>query len=251
MENSYVIQAPKLGNQFLEDTALLDYLDYFIPNDIINEAREDLTQLGEKVITEALDYAKDAERNVPQLEQFDAFGERIDRLHTTQGWKNLKVFSAKQGIVAFGYENKYGEYTRILQFIRLYLFGPSSGLYNCPLAMTDGAAFLIKNILRERGDKLDSEVKSSLENAFSRLTSRDPNKFWTSGQWMTEIRGGSDVSGASATFAVRENGPRFQLFGDKWFSSATDADMAITLGRVTNDPNIVSFKVKNCDNLEI
>ena len=29
--------------------------------------------------------------------------------------------------------------------------------------------------------------------AYSRLISRDPNKFWTSGQWMTERRGGSDV----------------------------------------------------------
>lgn len=31
------------------------------------------------------------------------------------------------------------------------------------------------------------------ERAFSRLTSRDSNKFWTAGQWMTERRGGSDV----------------------------------------------------------
>ena len=25
------------------------------------------------------------------------------------------------------------------------------------------------------------------------MTSRDPEKFWTSGQWMTERKGGSDV----------------------------------------------------------
>ena len=31
------------------------------------------------------------------------------------------------------------------------------------------------------------------KEAFERLTSRDPAKFWTSGQWMTEKRGGSDV----------------------------------------------------------
>ena len=30
-------------------------------------------------------------------------------------------------------------------------------------------------------------------DAFANLTSRDPEKFWTSGQWMTERRGGSDV----------------------------------------------------------
>lgn len=32
-----------------------------------------------------------------------------------------------------------------------------------------------------------------VEEAFGRLTSRDPDRFWTSGQWMTERRGGSDV----------------------------------------------------------
>lgn len=49
-------------------------------------------------------------------------------------------------------------------------------------------------------------IPGSLKNAFDRLTSRDPKKFWTSGQWMTERRGGSDVgmcSGVGADVAVR------------------------------------------------
>ena len=29
--------------------------------------------------------------------------------------------------------------------------------------------------------------------AFQKLTSNSPQKFWTSGQWMTEKKGGSDV----------------------------------------------------------
>ena len=31
------------------------------------------------------------------------------------------------------------------------------------------------------------------KRAFCHLTARDPGSFWTSGQWMTEKRGGSDV----------------------------------------------------------
>ena len=31
---------------------------------------------------------------------------------------------------------------------------------------------------------------------------RDPDLFWTSGQWMTEMRGGSDVGQATDTIAV-------------------------------------------------
>jgi len=32
-----------------------------------------------------------------------------------------------------------------------------------------------------------------LDEAFKHLTSRHPDEFWTSGQWMTERKGGSDV----------------------------------------------------------
>jgi hypothetical protein len=36
--------------------------------------------------------------------------------------------------------------SRVYQAIKLYLFAPSSGLYSCPLAMTDGAAKTIQVI---------------------------------------------------------------------------------------------------------
>lgn len=49
--------------------------------------------------------------------------------------------------------------------------------------------FLYK-ILNDMQVSGDNFIK---ERAFSRLTSRDSNKFWTAGQWMTERRGGSDV----------------------------------------------------------
>ena len=52
-----------------------------------------------------------------------------------------------------------------------------------------------------------------------RLTSRDPERFWTSGQWMTEATGGSDV-GLSETIA-RQDGGSWRLYGRKWFTSAT------------------------------
>ncbi len=34
--------------------------------------------------------------------------------------------------------------SRVYQVAKLFLFSPSSGLYSCPLAMTDGAAKLIE-----------------------------------------------------------------------------------------------------------
>ena len=36
-------------------------------------------------------------------------------------------------------------------------------------------------------------VSWPVDEAYCRLTTRQPERFWTSGQWMTERQGGSDV----------------------------------------------------------
>jgi acyl-CoA dehydrogenase len=66
------------------------------------------------------------------------------------------------------------------------------------------------------------------------LTSRDPATFWTSGQWMTESTGGSDV-GLSETVARQEDGV-WRLYGRKWFTSATTSPMTLTLARPEGNP---------------
>ena len=71
------------------------------------------------------------------------------------------------------------------------MFSPISGMFSCPLAMTDGAAFTIRSL------KNSEFYPEDLKNAYDHLTSNDPEQFWTSGQWMTEKKGGSDVSGAT------------------------------------------------------
>jgi len=58
----------------------------------------------------------------------------------------MKRVSAEEGIVALGYDAGLGEWARLTQFAKMYLYTPSSGLYSCPLAMTDGAAKTIQVI---------------------------------------------------------------------------------------------------------
>merc|ERR1719189_1190000 len=118
------------------------------------------------------------------------------------------------------------------------LYAPASGLYSCPLAMTDGAASTLVS-----SDQTLPEVKKAL----SRLTSRDPKVFWTSGQWMTEKRGGSDVGGATDTIAIQEHGNFYKLYGYKWFSSATDSDMSLTLARLEGGARLGMFYLKTRD----
>ena len=51
---------------------------------------------------------------------------------------------------------------------------------------------------------------------------------------MTEKDGGSDVSNATRTQAM-VSGEQVKVYGYKWFSSATDADMTLTLARFPKD----------------
>ncbi len=107
----------------------------------------------------------------------------------------------------------------------VYLFTPSTDVYSCPLAMTDGAA-----------RTLSVSANAALrERALPRLTSRDPRQFWTSGQWMTESTGGSDV-GLSETVARQDEQGGWQLYGRKWFTSAATSQMALTLARPEGNP---------------
>src|SRR5690242_7227402 len=86
--------------------------------------------------------------------------------------------------------------------------------------MTDGAARILS---------LCGNAELS-QRALPHLTSRDPRQFWTSGQWMTESTGGSDV-GLSRTVARRDASGVWRLHGKKWFTSAASSQMALTLAR--------------------
>ena len=62
------------------------------------------------------------------------------RWSVTRLWREAERLAVKHGLVATGYERSLGAHARVAQFAKVYLFHPSSDVYTCPLAMTDGAA---------------------------------------------------------------------------------------------------------------
>ena len=165
---------------------------------------------------------QEMETQQPYLQQFDSWGERVDLLHTCPAWRAQHVVAAEEGLIARGYERDQGARNRIIQFAKLMLYTPSSGLYNCPLAMTDGATRLCALLLdpsiklNSVSSPLDSQTRAMLSNAYDHLTSRDGKKFWTSGQWMTERGGGSDVGDGTRTIARLQKDGTYKLYGFKW-----------------------------------
>ncbi|PIS11022.1 MAG: acyl-CoA dehydrogenase [Bdellovibrio sp. CG10_big_fil_rev_8_21_14_0_10_47_8] len=212
--------APTLKNTFESDPLLKKYLQKKLSKDIYQTVSPELKKLGDLAVGEMLTWAWDAEKNPPRHIPYDPWGRRIDEIQCADGWKQMESTAARFGIVAAGYERTYGEFSRIFQMSLLYLYHPSSAFGSCPLAMTDGATRAIELYG-------NAELKS---RAFQHLTSRDPQQFWTSGQWMTEKTGGSDVSG-TLTKAVFD-GHQYRLYGTKWFTSATTSPMAMTLARI-------------------
>ncbi|HEX6928561.1 MAG TPA: acyl-CoA dehydrogenase family protein [Gammaproteobacteria bacterium] len=213
-------QGPELDNTWHSDTFLQAALQRLLPRQVFEAIAPGLENLGARAAGEMLRHAADAERHPPEHIPWDPWGRRIDDIRVADGWTQLHRIAAEEGIVATAYERKQEEHSRVHQFARLYLYHPSSAICSCPLAMTDGAA----RVIELHGD---DALRGS---AFRRLTSRDPAIFWTSGQWMTERAGGSDVS-RTATVARMQDG-RYRLFGTKWFTSATTSQMALTLARI-------------------
>lgn len=220
---------------------------------------------------ETLRLAVDAETNQPKLHSQTTFGtvNRTSALQTGEGWRGLKKIQTRNGLPALGYTTLPEEIKtmptsdlahpstgastvaynrRIYQFAINHLWSPSSATVNCPAAMSDGAAILLGRHLRD-ADVDQPGRQQVLTEAYTRLLSFDPTEAWTSGQWMTERSGGSDVSGTETVAtrlpemehsAVYEDGHGMPLGpwsidGFKWFSSATDSDMAVLLARTDKD----------------
>ncbi|TFK79142.1 hypothetical protein K466DRAFT_570415 [Polyporus arcularius HHB13444] len=71
------------------------------------------------------------------LTQYNVFGQRVDRLHTSEGWRELKDFAVREGYTAIAYERKCEEHSRTSPLARtmvmtgdchviMYAMGPTA-----------------------------------------------------------------------------------------------------------------------------
>lgn len=218
---------PALGNQYEDDRVLRSYLSRVLPKEVLRDVEGSLIEMGRLAGGELYEFQLADRLNEPTLTQWDAWGNRIDRIELTPLWREAERIAAEHGVVATAYEQKHGSLSRVHQCALAYLFTPSTDIYSCPLAMTDGAARTL----------LSSGNQALIDRAVPHLITRDRNEFWTAGQWMTELTGGSDV-GLSETVAKEDpdHAGSFRLYGRKWFTSAISSQMALTLARPEGNP---------------
>src|SRR6266496_2075426 len=186
-------QPPTLGNQYEGDRVLRSYLARTLPAEVRREIDPSLIEMGHLAGSDLYDMQLADRLNEPKLTQWDAWGNRVDEIEVTPLWRAAERIAVEHGVVATAYEQKHGSLSRVHQCALAYLFTPSTDIYSCPLAMTDGAARTL----------LTSGNQALIDRAVPHLISRGREEFWTAGQWMTELTGGSDV-GLSETIAKHQ-----------------------------------------------
>lgn len=214
---TFLQDAPASSNRFRTDRVLRHALERQLPAEVFAEVSPTLDEVGERARTTWPALAEQAEQNPPRHVRFDAWGKPVDRIEVDPAWLTLVAEGRRAGVASIPYEGRFGAHARTVQFATIELYGPVSATGDCPLSMTDAAVRVLMN---------EDPVLASVY--VPRLIAREGG--WTSGQWMTEKEGGSDV-GRTATIARTHGDGTWTLHGTKWFTSATTADIALALAR--------------------
>jgi acyl-CoA dehydrogenase len=220
----FVQAVPPPGDPYAGDPFLRSWLDRVLGPAGHAAAKDRLAALAADVVGTLRAAHADAEAHPPTLVRYDAWGARVDRVETSRGWQEQRAAAARHAVVALPYQPDaraaWGAAARVVQHALLHLYGPESATFSCPVAMADGAAALLGR----------PEVDPAVRDAWlPRLVSTDPDVAVTSGQWMTESQGGSDLSRSSTVASLVDGG--WRLTGEKWFCSAADSAMAVALAR--------------------
>lgn len=198
--------------------------------DDLERARPELDALGAIAGGELDALAAEADRNPPVLRAFDAAGRRVDEIVFHPAYREMERLAfCRFGLAAMSHrEGVLGWPTRVPHVVKYalsYLFAQAEFGILCPVSVTDSTS----RMLRWFGS---AEQQARW---LPGLTATEPSALRQGTQWMTERTGGSDV-GASTTVARRDPDGTWRLYGDKWFCSNANADVAVTLARPEGAP---------------
>lgn len=212
-------------NFYLADPNLELVCSTVMAPDDLERARPHLVELGAVAGGELDALAAEADRNPPALRAWDAAGRRVDEVVRHPAYTAMERLAfSRFGLAAMSHRPGVlgwpGRVPHVVKYALSYLFAQSEFGLLCPVSLTDSTA----RMLRHYGSE-------ALQAAYlPRLTATDFDALWQGTQWMTERTGGSDV-GASTTVARRGTDGTWRLWGDKWFCSNANADVALTLAR--------------------
>ena len=89
---------PTLNNQYEDDRVLWSYLRRVLPAEILSEIQASLSEMGQLAGGELYQLQLADRLNEPKLTQWDAWGNRIDRIELTPLWRVAERLAAEHGV---------------------------------------------------------------------------------------------------------------------------------------------------------
>jgi Adaptive response protein AidB N-terminal domain len=110
---------PSLKNPFTQDHLLHRILRRHLGDPLFKTLAPDFESLADEVISpQILAYCDDAHHNLPEVIHWDGWGIRKDELRTTEGWRKLKEFWARSGLMDDFYTRPHGAKSRVVGFTK-------------------------------------------------------------------------------------------------------------------------------------
>ncbi len=214
---------------FAVDQGLRDLLTIYLPEQIREPLTPHFQRLGRLAGGRLDELARTADRHPPVLHPRDRFGRDQDWIEYHPAYREMEqiafadfqfhAMSHRGGVLGMD-----RPLPPVAKYAFQYLFVQAEFGLMCPISVTDTSIHLIRTF-----------GSNALQDyLLPRMLAADLSTLWKGTQFMTEKAGGSDV-GAAETIARNEAGV-WRLYGEKWFCSHTDADVALILARPENAP---------------
>lgn len=222
-------------NFFTSDPDLASLLKLHLGEALYRRMEAELVSLGQRASDELDAWALTADKNPPQLQHRTRRGEALQSIDKHPDYVALeRVAYAELGLASLS----HGEHAPppLAKYALTFLFVQAEFGLCCPVSMTDS----LTRTLRKFG------APELVARFLPMLASRDFDTLYQGAMFMTEQAAGSDVAriATRATRSVNDaddtqeaNGvDTWRLYGDKWFCSNADADLAMVLARPDDAP---------------
>jgi len=211
-------------NYYDIDGSLQDLLPLYLADDLRVHLTPHYRRLGEVAGGRLDELARVADRHGPVLQPRDRFGRDEEWIDYHPAFRAMEQIGYGDfGIHAMSRRADVLDWPAPVpapaKYIFQYLFTQAEFGLMCPISLTDTSAMLIQRYG-------DDAVR---ERFLPRMLSQDMATFFRGAQFMTEKAGGSDVG--ALELEARKEGDDWRLYGDKWFCSSADADVALVLAR--------------------
>ncbi len=218
-------------NAFDSDGVLLE-----LTKNLSQNIRDGFSQHGKWVASpEALDLARLANENIPQLRTHDAKGERADIVEFHPAYHALMRRGVSAGLHASIWDEGEEEQgnRNLSRAVRFILTSELECGHTCPLTMTNASVAAIMttpDVLKDWMPRIVSRDYDSSQRSPGVKTGL------TIGMGMTERQGGSDIS-QNTTQAEKSNAGgsdgMWRINGEKWFFSAPMCDAFLVLAQTS------------------